>query len=318
MIQVPKGGVAMAASQISLQPEIMREDVWRLVDWLRNDEVRRFLSDTQDVSSQLMQLLDRVNLPVMTHLFNQDGRFFMVNNQQGQAVGFVRLLIEADCTEIVLVIGERSRWGQSLGSQTLTEVLKFVFYELRSPRLIAWIKRSNVRSLRAFARMGFKPHRESEDSFCLSLTLDAYLAQAAQKKYAAKAVVMTEIDWNRLGRWISQHLRDQTDLNWAAQGLRHELKKAKIMDSTRFPEDVLSMRTRAHLAVNGQPMTVSLVYPHEACWPQKQLSVLSPIGTAVLGYREGDRINWPAPTGFLDIEIKKLLYQPEAFGHFSQ
>ena len=57
----------MAASQISLQPEIMREDVWRLVDWLRNDEVRRFLSDTQDVSSQLMQLLDRVNLPVMTH-----------------------------------------------------------------------------------------------------------------------------------------------------------------------------------------------------------------------------------------------------------
>ena len=98
MIQVPKGGVAMTASQISLQPEILREDVWRLVDWLRNDEVRRFLSDTQDVSSQLMQILDRVNLPVMTHLFNQGGRFFMVNNQQGQAVGFVRLRIEAHCT----------------------------------------------------------------------------------------------------------------------------------------------------------------------------------------------------------------------------
>jgi regulator of nucleoside diphosphate kinase len=46
------------------------------------------------------------------------------------------------------------------------------------------------------------------------------------------------------------------------------------------------------------------------------VSVFSPVGTAILGFREGDRIHWPGTDGHISIEIEKVLYQPEAAGDF--
>jgi regulator of nucleoside diphosphate kinase len=43
---------------------------------------------------------------------------------------------------------------------------------------------------------------------------------------------------------------------------------------------------------------------------------MSPIGTAILGYKEGDRITWEIPSGTIEIFIKKIIYQPEAAGGY--
>jgi regulator of nucleoside diphosphate kinase len=64
--------------------------------------------------------------------------------------------------------------------------------------------------------------------------------------------------------------------------------------------------------LDGAQETISLVYPHEADVSENKLSVLSPIGTAILGYREGDAVAWPVPSGCVKVEIKKVVFQPEA------
>jgi regulator of nucleoside diphosphate kinase len=76
------------------------------------------------------------------------------------------------------------------------------------------------------------------------------------------------------------------------------------------------MNSKALLSLNENEMELSLVYPGEANLAKKRLSVLSPIGTAILGYGEGDRIEWEVPSGLAKIHIRKVLYQPEAAGDY--
>jgi len=75
-----------------LSSEISRENAVTLIKWLKDEEVRRYLSDSQSVSNDIEQVVNRVNLPILTHLFNQKGRFYMAYNKQNVPVGFVRLI----------------------------------------------------------------------------------------------------------------------------------------------------------------------------------------------------------------------------------
>ncbi len=64
----------------------------------------------------------------------------------------------------------------------------------------------------------------------------------------------------------------------------------------------------------GEEMTYTLVFPNEADIDQNKISVLAPIGTAMLGYRVGDTVEWPVPSGISRLQVKQILYQPEANG----
>jgi regulator of nucleoside diphosphate kinase len=64
--------------------------------------------------------------------------------------------------------------------------------------------------------------------------------------------------------------------------------------------------------VSGDLATYTLSYPVEADLDAGKLSVLAPIGTALLGYREGDVVEWPVPGGVRVLKIERLLHQPEA------
>jgi regulator of nucleoside diphosphate kinase len=68
----------------------------------------------------------------------------------------------------------------------------------------------------------------------------------------------------------------------------------------------------------GEPEThtFTLVFPDEADLSQGKISVLAPIGTAVLGYKVGDVIRWRVPSGEKHFQISKILYQPEASGDY--
>jgi regulator of nucleoside diphosphate kinase len=60
--------------------------------------------------------------------------------------------------------------------------------------------------------------------------------------------------------------------------------------------------------------TYTLVYPTDANIAEDKLSVLAPIGTAILGYRVGDRVEWQVPRGAIRFKIEELVFQPERDG----
>lgn len=96
--------------------------------------------------------------------------------------------------------------------------------------------------------------------------------------------------------------------------LSNEMKNAQIVDITELPENVITMNSKALILLDGNEEEITLVYPQEADLIENRISVLSPIGIALLGYREGDTIEWTVPSGTMKIDIKKILYQPEAAG----
>ena len=160
---------------ISLCPEITRADAFHLMDWLEDEQVTRYLSDSRHVSRFIEQVVGRVQLPILTHLFNQGGRFFMACDRHDVPVGFVRLVKnEADC-EMVLVIGDRDNWGRKLGASAIREGMKLAFLEMRAERLIAKIHADNTRSLKAFERCGFLLHNDAPALKSLSMNSEHYL-----------------------------------------------------------------------------------------------------------------------------------------------
>ena len=128
---------------------------------------------------------------------------------------------------------------------------------------------------------------------------------------------ITKLDRERLTRLIDDALYGGAEPDAAFRVLRAELARATVVAQNELPGDAVSMRTRAVIALDGEEEEISLVYPDEADWTRGRLSVLSPVGTALLGYREGDKIQWDVAGGRTSIEIRRILYQPEATGDYN-
>jgi regulator of nucleoside diphosphate kinase len=99
--------------------------------------------------------------------------------------------------------------------------------------------------------------------------------------------------------------------------LRHELDRAHIVSAHEVGRRVVTLQSRVMLRdeKTRESYTYTLVHPEHADHDAGRLSVLAPIGTAILGYREGDVVEWEVPAGIRRILIQKVLYQPEAAGH---
>lgn len=103
--------------------------------------------------------------------------------------------------------------------------------------------------------------------------------------------------------------------------LQTELGRARIVPRERLPAQVVSMRSvvRFYLSTAGRELDLRLVYPRELKDPATEVSVLSPVGAALLGLSEGDTIDWLLPDGrSAQISVRKVLFQPEAAGQFDQ
>lgn len=105
---------------------------------------------------------------------------------------------------------------------------------------------------------------------------------------------------------------DRTDL----AELEAELARAQVIASTEVPPDIITMNSRVCLIdlETGEEMIYTLVFPNEADIEQDKISILAPIGTALLGYRVGNLVEWPVPDGVSRLKVKEVLYQPEANG----
>ena len=133
-----------------------------------------------------------------------------------------------------------------------------------------------------------------------------------------RQIYVTANDFNRLNELLAVaktfNYRDRNDL----KSLEAELRRAKIVESRDVPKTVVTMRTKLRFKDldDGTQTEVALVYPTEADINAGKISVISPIGTALLGYAKGDTIEWAVPAGTRRIKIMDILYQPEAAGDF--
>ncbi|HZO02156.1 MAG TPA: nucleoside diphosphate kinase regulator [Burkholderiales bacterium] len=109
---------------------------------------------------------------------------------------------------------------------------------------------------------------------------------------------------------------DMAELNLlrAYAPLRRELERAMVVSSALVPADVATMNSRVRYTdeKDGASRTVSLVYPIEADVAKGKVSVLAPVGTALLGLSEGQSIEWHFPDGSRRrLKLEKVLFQPE-------
>jgi regulator of nucleoside diphosphate kinase len=63
-----------------------------------------------------------------------------------------------------------------------------------------------------------------------------------------------------------------------------------------------------------EPWTFTVCFPEEADIRENRISILSPVGTAIIGCRVGDVVDWPVPGGKVRIRIEEVAFQPEAAG----
>ncbi|MFN8455495.1 MAG: nucleoside diphosphate kinase regulator [Anaerolineae bacterium] len=105
---------------------------------------------------------------------------------------------------------------------------------------------------------------------------------------------------------------DQAEL----QKLEAELNRGQVVPSKQILPDVITMNSTVCLEDldTGEEITCTLVFPHEADIDQNKISILAPVGIAMLGYRVGEVVEWPVPDGLSRLRIKAILYQPEASG----
>ncbi len=96
--------------------------------------------------------------------------------------------------------------------------------------------------------------------------------------------------------------------------LEAELGRAVVVPDQAVPGDVITMNSEALLVDldTGEELICKLVFPGQADITRMQISVLAPVGTAMLGYRTGDAFEWEVPAGRRRLMVKAVLRQPEA------
>jgi regulator of nucleoside diphosphate kinase len=97
-----------------------------------------------------------------------------------------------------------------------------------------------------------------------------------------------------------------------------ELDRADVVEPTAMPADTVTMNSTVSFEDehNGEKLTLTLVYPAAAGAPGT-ISILAPVGSALLGLSRGQHIDWPTPDGpQRRLRVLGVDYQPEAAGHF--
>lgn len=91
--------------------------------------------------------------------------------------------------------------------------------------------------------------------------------------------------------------------------LAAELRRAQVVPRSQLPHDVVAMNSTVRLRdlEDGDVETYTLVYPQDADISVGRLSILAPVGTALLGYRVGDIVEWPVPAGVTRFRIEEVL-----------
>lgn len=126
-------------------------------------------------------------------------------------------------------------------------------------------------------------------------------------------IQITERDMAKLRKTIDDTQRSGTQES-ELDSLVAELNRATVVPSRNIGRNVVTMNSTVSLidAETSEKSKFTLVYPDEADVFQNKISVLSPIGSGMLGFSVGDEFEWQVPAGIRKFTIAKVDHQPEA------
>lgn len=130
--------------------------------------------------------------------------------------------------------------------------------------------------------------------------------------------LITDSDRQRLGTMLERATRVGVASRDYLHALEHELEQANCVEAACVPGDVVTMNSTVELCdvASGEVETYTLVYPDRSSASDGKLSVLAPLGTAVLGARVGDEFDVPTPAGPRRVRVMSIHFQPESAGRF--
>jgi len=127
---------------------------------------------------------------------------------------------------------------------------------------------------------------------------------------------VTEPDMECLRKLLKAEKRFDKSGRDDLHNLEAKLDQSQLIAQREVPKEVITLNSKVRLTdlSTGEEMSYTLVLPNNADIDQHKISILAPIGTAMLGYSVGDIFEWKVPGGFRRFEVKEILHQPEAFG----
>lgn len=133
-----------------------------------------------------------------------------------------------------------------------------------------------------------------------------------------KPIYITEFDLERLQKLLWEAQSTDYRKSEYLENLQIEIGRAVVVSPQDIPRDVITMNSIVCLKDidTGEEETYTLVFPEDSDFAQGKISVLAPIGTGMLGYKVGDIFEWVVPAGKRRLQVKKIIYQPEASGDF--
>lgn len=127
-------------------------------------------------------------------------------------------------------------------------------------------------------------------------------------------IVVSSLDMERLETLLDSLPSAQAGTR---EALLEELSRADLVEPQDMPGDVVTMNSRIRFVLDGasEEFDMSLAYPKDVSGAPDKLSVLTPVGNALLGLRVGDTIDWTRPDGGrFEVTVREIVYQPERAG----
>ncbi len=165
----------MVAWRINLRQEITREDALSIVNWMEDHEVTRYLNELTNIALDIKETISRGNTVVLTPLFSRNGSFYMICTGSNDPIGFLKLVHKMEEAEMVIVIGDKKRWGHGYGTQAIQHGLNMAFFHWRRTRVTAKINPDNKRSIKAFEKSGFQFEKALPHCKLYSITLSDFI-----------------------------------------------------------------------------------------------------------------------------------------------
>ncbi len=112
-------------------------------------------------------------------------------------------------------------------------------------------------------------------------------------------LILRKDDYSLLISYLNNARRQSTFDRRNAEELTAELKKAILVNKNDFPRDVVGLNSKVKIKAEGknEEMELMIVTPDRANIKEKKISIMAPIGTALIGFRQGQKVKWKVPAG---------------------
>jgi regulator of nucleoside diphosphate kinase len=136
-----------------------------------------------------------------------------------------------------------------------------------------------------------------------------------QGKRSKDHLIISRHDKDRLIRLLGS-IEPTSEVREELEDLTRELMRGDEVGTDQVPPDVVTMNSTVRVTdvESGSTHVYTIVFPADADYEKGKISILAPLGTALLGYRVGDVVDWHMPRGIRRLRIDEIIYQPEAAG----